>query len=168
MAPESPEPGASGHGGPEHGAKEERVGQCLCGAVRFTARLGSLDYGTCHCVMCRRWTGSALLAITVPLADVTWSGTEHIGEIQSSAWAMRAFCAKCGSGLYYKLTDGPWADAYEIPIGLFDDADGMVMKTEIYHDQKPDAFSYAGSAKKMSRAETLVFLGLDASPSSKE
>ena len=69
---------------------EARTGGCLCGAVRFTARLTRSSFGVCRCQMCRRWTGSALMGITVPEAEVVWQGAEHIAKRQTSAWAERA------------------------------------------------------------------------------
>ncbi len=143
---------------------DERTGGCMCGAVRFTARLERKTYGACHCDMCRRWTGSALLAISVPDDNIRWTGTDSIKVLHSSAWAKRAWCDGCGSGLYYKFTDGPHTANHEIPIGLFDNADGLVMESEIYIDQKPDAFAYTGSATRYTRAETLALIGMSASP----
>lgn len=135
----------------------ERGGQCMCGAVRFVARNVPDEYGACHCKMCQRWIGSALLAVTVPVADVDWQGTEHIRRIQSSDWAERAWCDACGSGLWYRFTaDGPFPDDYEIPIGLFDDADGLRMTREIFIDRKPDAFAFAGDHEMLTEAQTLA------------
>ena len=34
----------------------------MCGAVRFVARDVQDKAGICHCEICRRWTGSAMLA----------------------------------------------------------------------------------------------------------
>lgn len=127
-----------------------RSGGCLCGAVRFAATLPHLNFGACHCEMCRRWTGSALLGIGVPVGNVAWQGKDHIATRQSSPWAMRAWCRDCGSLLYFKVTqDGPHAGDVELPIGLFDDLSGLTMTNEIYIDHKPDAFAYAGTGRKL-------------------
>ena len=127
-----------------------RSGQCLCGAVRFTARDVPEVFGACHCEMCRRWTGSALLGVTVPADAVDWEGREHIATIQSSAWAERAWCRACGSGLWFRVTaKGAYSDDVEIPIGLFDDPDGFRMTNEIYIDHKPDSYAYAGEGRKL-------------------
>ena len=56
----------------------ERTGQCMCGAVRFTARDVPGEYGICHCEMCKRWTGAALAAVAVPVNSVTWQGEAHV------------------------------------------------------------------------------------------
>ena len=139
-----------------------RTGGCLCGAVRFEADLAHANFGACHCEMCRRWTGSALLGISVPAAAVRWQGEDHIATRQTSGWAMRAWCRDCGSGLYFRVTTpGPYADDFELPIGLFDDANGLTMTNEIYIDHKPDSFAYAGAGRKqMTRADCIAKFAL--------
>lgn len=134
-----------------------RGGQCMCGAVRFVAQDVPDTFGTCHCEMCRRWTGSALLGVTVPADKVTWQGREHIATLQSSAWAERAWCAKCGSGLWFRVTaDSPYAGSVELPLGLFDDANGFEMKSEIYIDHKPDSFAFAGEDRTLMTRQDCV------------
>lgn len=138
-----------------------RTGQCMCGAVRFTATGVPDRFGACHCDMCRRWTGSALLGITVPRDGVTWTGAENIRRIQSSDWAERAFCGSCGSPLYYHVTaEGPMTANIEMPIGLLDDASGLAFTNEIYIDHKPDSFAYAGDRTRLTRKETLAKFGI--------
>lgn len=118
----------------------------MCGRVRFSAADVPAGFGACHCEMCRRWTGSALLGVTVPRDSVTWEGAEHIAEIQSSSWARRGWCRECGSNLFFRVTaEGPYSGEIELPIGLFDDPNGFVFANEIYIDHKPDSYAYAGS-----------------------
>lgn len=129
---------------------ETRTGRCLCGAVSFEADLTRLEFGACHCEMCRRWTGSALLGITVPTGNIRWQGEVHIATRQTSPWAMRAWCRECGSNLFFRVTsDSEWAGDTELPIGLFDDANGLTMTNEIYIDHKPDSYAYAGEGRKL-------------------
>jgi hypothetical protein len=133
----------------------EREGGCQCGAVRFTARLTGTNFGVCHCPMCRKWTGSALLGITVPAGNVVWSGEEYVAIRQSSGWGERAWCGDCGSHLWFRVTvPGKYAGNVELPIGLFDDANGLVMTNEIYIDHKPDSYAFAGEGRQvLTRAE---------------
>ncbi len=136
----------------------DKTGQCMCGAVTFTATNVPATFGACHCEMCRRWTGSALLGVTVPETDVKWTNEAQIKTLQSSEWAERAWCQRCGTGLYYRLTmDGPMAGNLELPIGLFDDSSDMTMKSEIFIDCKSRAFAYAGDGRDtMTRAEVFA------------
>lgn len=126
------------------------TGKCLCGAVRFEASDVPDSFGVCHCEMCRRWTGSALLEVSVPTGSVTWQGEDHIATRRTSDWAERAWCRECGSALYYKVTmTGEFAGNFDIPLGLFDDPDPFTMTHEIYIDKKPESFSFAGDDRKL-------------------
>ncbi len=133
----------------------------MCGAVTFTARGVPADFGACHCKMCQRWAGSALLAVTLPADAIDWNGVDNIRRIQSSEWAERAWCDRCGSGLWYRVTgQAPGKGDYEVPIGLFDDADGLHMTREIFIDRKPDAFAFSGAHELLTEAQALALYGL--------
>lgn len=128
----------------------EREGGCLCGAVRFRARLTGTGFGACHCPMCRKWTGSALLGITVPAANVEWTGLDHVARRPSSGWAERAWCRECGSHLWMQATvEGPYLGQVELPIGLFDDPGGLTMTNEIYIDHKPDSYAFTATDRQV-------------------
>ncbi|MCT4608332.1 MAG: GFA family protein [Pelagimonas sp.] len=134
----------------------ERKGGCMCGAVRFVAQDVPGDCGVCHCEMCRRWTGSALIGVTVPTEKVVWEG-DSLTRIQSSDWAERGFCSRCGTGLFFRVTmEGEWFGKTEIPVGVFDDPDGFTMTNEIYIDHKPDSFAYAGEGRKLMTRQDCV------------
>ncbi len=139
-----------------------KTGGCMCGAVRFSARNVPTHFGACHCEMCRRWTGMALVAASVPHAGIDWQGEAHIRTLQSSAWAERAWCQRCGTGLFYHVTmDGPMSTNYEIPVGLFDDTVGMEMTSEIYIDHGVPGLHFEGKHERLTRAETLKKFGIE-------
>lgn len=128
----------------------------MCGAVSFTAKDVPSTASICHCDMCRRWTGSALVGVDLLTANVTWQGEAQIAQLQSSDWAERAWCRRCGSHLYFHFTLNDEMAAYtEIPIGLFDDPNGFEITNEIFIDEKPDSFAFAGAdhRKQMTRAD---------------
>lgn len=141
-------------------SQQERTGQCLCGAVTFTAaKLG--EFGVCHCVQCRRWAGSALFGVTVAEADMTLQGETHIRAFRSSDWATRCSCAECGSPLWYRYDKGvDGAGDYEIALGLLDDPNGLPLEKEIFIDQKPDSYALTGEHIRMTRAEVLAKFGV--------
>ena len=39
------------------------TGHCLCGSVTVTATSSKPHLEACHCEMCRRWCGSAYVAV---------------------------------------------------------------------------------------------------------
>lgn len=137
----------------------QKTGGCLCGAVIFTANDVPSTAGICHCPMCRRWTGSALIGVTVPKDKVVWQGEHNISRLQSSRWAERAWCSQCGSNMYFRVTmDSDWSGNIELPLGLFDDPNGFEITNEIYIDHKPDSYAFAGedTRKQLTRDECVA------------
>lgn len=148
-APRRGQPGGSVMDGIRH---EAMRGGCLCGAVRFETTLTATESHACHCEICRRWVGSALVCVTVPPDDIRFEGAENIRSYRSSEWAERAWCERCGTTLYYHLLVGP--QNYEVALGAFDAPNGVPMTLEIFIDRKPDGYAFAGDHPRWTKAET--------------
>ncbi|MGB5344859.1 MAG: GFA family protein [Woeseia sp.] len=131
----------------------QTTGHCLCGAVSFSAEEIETDVHSCHCSICRRWTGGPAFAVNV--AAVTFDGEQHIARYPSSAWAERGFCKRCGSNLFYRLLE---ADHYLLWMGTFDDQSAFKLSGEIYIDEKPPAYELAGDHPRMTGAEFMASL----------
>ena len=132
-----------------------KSGRCMCGAVTVSAAKLGDKMNACHCDMCRRWTGSAFVAVLGTADDTTFDGP--VKTVSLSEWAERGWCDACGSTLFYRLKhDG----SYGIAAGLFDDAAGQTLNIEYYVDRKPAGFAYAGDHKRMTEAETLAYFGI--------
>jgi hypothetical protein len=126
----------------------------MCGAVAFEASPASMTFHACHCESCRRWTGSALLAVTVPADGMRFEGSEHVRTHRSSDWAERAWCDRCGSTLYYRVTmEGPLRGQYHVALGTFDAPEAFEFASEIYIDRKPASFAFAGERRTKTKAE---------------
>jgi hypothetical protein len=121
-------------------------------------------FGVCHCKMCQRWAGSAMFGVTVPEAAMSITGSDRIGTLKSSSWASRSFCTTCGSSLWYRYDPhNTGGGSYEVPIGLFDDGNGLTLRREIFIDRKPDSFAVAGDHVRMTEAEVMAQYGVDVS-----
>lgn len=139
-----------------------RNGKCLCGAVHFTIRDLNPDFGACHCKMCQRWAGAAYMSLTVPADTITINGEENIARFQSSEWAERAWCEKCGSNLWYQVTaEGPYAGNYHVPVGLLDDTTGLSVGREYFVDNKIDCLPLAGGRDQYDTAAMMKMFGAD-------
>jgi hypothetical protein len=99
--------------------------------------------------MCRQWGGGPLLAVECD-SDVSFSGEENIGVYQSSEWAERGFCQKCGSHLFYRLKQN---HQYYIPVGIFNNEEGLVLEHQVFIDEKPEYYSFANETKNLTGAE---------------
>ncbi len=124
-------------------------GSCLCGAVSLSTTSMNPQIAACHCNMCRKWGGGALLAVECG-SDLSFSGEENIGIYQSSEWAERGFCKKCGSHLFYRLKQN---HQYFIPVGIFDNSEGLIFTHQVFIDEKPEYYSFANQTKNMTGEE---------------
>ncbi len=130
-------------------------GQCLCNAISFTAEYKEEKFSACHCDMCRRWGSGAYLALAANLTDL--KGEEHIKSYKSSEWAERAFCNNCGTNLYYKVTaEGQHQGITYISMGLLDETESLTMEREIFIDEKPDGYNFAGDHLKQTAEEVIA------------
>lgn len=126
-------------------------GHCLCGAVQVTAP-DHHEVTICHCGMCRRWAGGP--SPTVHCGnDVTIAHAGTLSVFASSDWAERAFCATCGSHVYYRLL--PTGD-YILPAGLFGDAITFTLASQIYVDHKPGWYDFANQTAMLTEAEIVA------------
>ena len=84
-------------------------GACLCGAVRFRARMPSLFCGHCHCTMCRRNHGAGFVSwFAVPDEQFAIEkGESELVRFASSDHGTRSFCGRCGSSLFCESSGHP-------------------------------------------------------------
>jgi hypothetical protein len=130
----------------------EHKGSCLCGAVSIAAKTNSNSIGACHCNMCRKWTGGPFLVVECG-SNVHFEGNDNISVFNSSDWAERGFCNKCGSHLFYRLKE---ARQYFVPAGLFDDGEEWVFNNQVFIDEKPAYYSFANKTKNMTGEEVFA------------
>ena len=114
----------------------DKTGQCMCGAVKFSASDVPNNFSSCYCKTCQRWVGTAYKSVLIPTKNLSISGRENISVFASSAFAERANCKKCGSAIWWRLTAGPYVGKTGISLGLLDDTDGMVLSGELFVDYK--------------------------------
>jgi len=127
------------------------TGQCLCGSVYFTVNNLSNRVDACHCGMCRRWGGGPLMVIDCG-NDVEFGGEENISVYNSSVWAERGFCKKCGSHLFYRLKH---SKDHQIPAGLFNNQDHFNFNLQVFIDLKPAFYCFANKTEEMTEAEVI-------------
>lgn len=95
-----------------------RTGGCLCGAVRYELRGEPYQAGVCHCLTCRKLTGSAF-SIT---ADWRLDQFQMTGEVKT--FERRQFCSACGARLFFLYDTG-----VEVFLGTLDEAPNGIMPT---------------------------------------
>lgn len=126
-------------------------GQCLCGAVTVELRGPVGDLSACHCEMCTRWGGGLQMGMEVARDHAEVRGP--VKTYQSSTFAERAWCDRCGSSLWLANTEGPDAGVLEFVPGLFEDFAGARLSRVVYADCAPRGFALAGDLERVSKAD---------------
>ena len=100
---------------------ERFTGGCLCGKVRVVATGKPYRVGLCHCLDCRKHTGSLFHASAIFPADaVTVEG-------ETRDYRGRHFCPDCGSSVF-----GRSGDEIEVSLGALDAPDQMAPTYELW------------------------------------
>jgi hypothetical protein len=119
-------------------AQPRATGRCLCGAVSYEVRGLLRDVVLCHCVECRRWSGTGAGAFT-SAADtdlvVTGDALRWIESPDSIRDARRGFCAACGTSIFWKA---PALERTGIAAGTLDEPSGLGLAAHIYTHQLAD------------------------------
>lgn len=131
------------------------TGKCLCGAVSFSADGVKKESHACHCGMCRRWSGGPVFGVSV--GKVEFEGDDNIGVYVSSDWAERGFCKACGTNLFYRLRQ---TGDHIMLAGSFDNQAELPLVGEIYIDQKPLGYDFAGDHPRQTEKEFLASIGM--------
>ena len=100
---------------------ERFTGGCLCGKVRFTASGAPYRVGLCHCLDCRKHSGSLFHGFAV-FADAS---VEVQGETHD--YNGRNFCPRCGSSVY-----GRTGDEFEVGLGSLDEPNQLTPTYELW------------------------------------
>ncbi len=96
-------------------------GGCLCGAVRIVATGKPYRVGLCHCLDCRKNSGSLFQALAIfPESAVAIEG-------ETRAFAGRHFCPRCGSTVF-----GRSGHEIEVALGAFDAPDKFTPTYELW------------------------------------
>lgn len=126
-------------------------GVCLCGSVQVVAPSLQAHIGACHCGMCRKWNGGPFLTVECS-TDMKIEGKSFITTYNSSEWAERSFCSRCGTHLFYHLKGTP---KYFVSSQLFENAN-FEFEHQIFIDKKPSYYSFANKTINMTEAEVFA------------
>lgn len=131
-------------------------GCCLCKAVKFSFKVKNKNFDACHCSMCRAWGGGPALTVESD-GELDFEGKENIAIYESSDWAERGFCKKCGSNLFYRLKNHNFCN---FNLGTIEGHEKFKFVRQIYVDVKPENYSFANETEMMTEKEVLEAFGV--------
>lgn len=106
--------------GPLTDASFAAAGSCLCGGVQYMS--SSLPTGVthCHCLTCRKLSGSSFLPFAdFPATSITFRSAKTLKSNQHSDIAIRTHCSECGSPITMQYFCQP--EIIGIAVGTIDE-----------------------------------------------
>jgi len=125
-----------------------KTGSCLCGAVKYEIHGPLRPVIACHCVQCRKQTGTYMSATAAKDGDLKIVEDRGLKWYRSSDKAKRGFCQECGSVLFWR---GEGRDYTAITAGSIDGPTGAPLDGHIYCESAGDYYEIAGGAYRLDR-----------------
>lgn len=86
-------------------------------------------------------------------SEVTFEDEGTVAVFNSSEWADRGFCSKCGSNLFYRIKGN---NQYIVSAGLFDNEEMFVFDNQVFIDEKPSYYCFSNETENMTGAEVFA------------
>jgi hypothetical protein len=123
-----------------------RTASCRCGQLRATVTGEPVRVSVCHCLNCKKRSGSALAAqARWPVDQVAIEGQSKTFELVSDSGnrATFHFCPDCGSDVHYDI-NGKFDGQIAIPLGAFDDPFFLTPRFSVWESRKHDWLEITG------------------------
>ena len=112
-------------------------GSCLCGGIKFEIDGAVVMSRYCHCVNCRKFSGTAQAAWGLANAAEfrqTASDTD-VSKYDAGSGSLRTFCSSCGSPLWFEPQDMP---AFRgVALGAIDEGDVSAPEVHLWVRSSP-------------------------------
>ena len=116
----------------------ERTASCRCGQLKATVTGDPVRLSVCHCLNCKKRSGSAFaVQARWPADQVTIEGQSKGFELTADSGnrATFHFCPQCGSDVHYEI-NGKFDGLIAIPLGAFDDPYFASPKFSVWEKRK--------------------------------
>lgn len=117
---------------------DKLTGGCLCGAVSYEAEGEPMIVGHCHCVDCRKTSGTGHGTHVAMMEDaVKFSGAmkPYARAADSGAMVTRYFCPACGAAIY--STNDAMPGMAFLRASSLDDLDAVTPQMVVYKSRAP-------------------------------
>jgi len=129
-------------------------GACLCGAVRYDCSRAPEQVGYCHCRMCQRNSGSAVVPYASFAVDAFAYTKGRPKVYRSSDSGQREFCEACGS--YLAFRNAPAPKTVDVNVGTLDAPDAVTPEVHIWCDSRICWFDIDDGLPRFAQAQPPV------------
>lgn len=114
-----------------------RRAACACGQLTATCTGEPVRNSVCHCLSCKRRTGSAF-AWNATFADaqvaVAGESRSQLRHNPEGRWSRTSFCPDCGSTIFYRIERRP--GMVTIPVGAFAEVNFPEPTVTVYGERR--------------------------------
>jgi hypothetical protein len=128
-----------------------RTASCRCGQLRATVSGNPVRVSVCHCLNCKKRSGSAFaVQARWPEDQVRIEGRSNAFEnvADSGNRATFHFCPDCGSDVHYDI-NGKFDGQIAIPLGAFDDPYFLTPAFSVWEERKCDWVEISGDVEHL-------------------
>ncbi|WP_336511992.1 GFA family protein [Sphingomonas arenae] len=118
---------------------------CRCGQLRVMATGEPVRISVCHCLDCKKRSGSSFAAqVRFPAEQVITEGSssEFAHQGDSGKTTRFHFCPSCGAGLFYRHDDA--RETIAIAMGAFDDPYAFSPTVSVWEERKHEWVEISG------------------------
>ncbi len=119
-------------------------GSCLCGGITYEYDGEITELAVCHCNMCKRAQGTALVT-NAPIDSEKFkvlTGEHLMKDYFSNEHKKRVFCSNCGSPIYSQRVHMP--EVIRLRVGTVTEGKIPDIDYEIYCESKADWLTLEG------------------------
>jgi len=107
----------------------------LCEGVRYSLTGECRDVINCFCTQCQKTSGHHFAATRVDMDQFRLIKDETLTWFESSDFAKRGFCNRCGSNLFWKRHG---ADTISVTAGTIDNPTVLITSANIFVEDMSD------------------------------
>ena len=114
-----------------------KIAKCLCGGIKIKI-LGKLRHViNCHCSQCMKSHGNFSAYTKCSEDNITFLKKRTLKWYNSSNFAMRGFCSRCGASMFYKIKK---SRNLSIAAGMFNNPTKIKAYSNIFTKGKLDFY----------------------------
>lgn len=126
-------------------------GHCLCGGVKYEVQGPLRSVWNCHCGQCRRTHGHYSAYTAAARDDFVLRDDRTLRWYESSTFARRGFCVRCGANLFWDAQGRP---TISIAAGTLDQPTGLKTSVHIFVEELPDYYTLDDNLEKRPRGSS--------------
>ncbi len=114
-----------------------KIAKCLCGGIKIKISGKLRNVINCHCSQCMKTHGNFAAYTNCSEESITFVNKKTLKWYNSSSFAKRGFCSRCGASVFYKIKKSSYIS---IAAGMFSNPTKLKTQSNIFTKKKLDFY----------------------------